>query len=285
MLHSRRHVMDIATVVAPPGVTASAARKTSAARQIPFRNRSAIAVVLALSAVLAFASAASAQIMPWAPIVPQQPSVPSGSILPPTLGGLLADPTLGLGNLFPGIPRPGAGINAPVSCAPADEQQHDCGQGSDVGEESGVDIDNINIDSNNEHYGDSQSGSASVRGAPRLALSARPRRDRTLPLRFQLSGRLMPPEALGVAAEMFQEAGVDVPAEACNGAVSIAFKASGRTVARRGASVTSSCSFRSGITIDSRRRLGRARRLTATARFGGNQLLAPVRRSTTLQIG
>jgi hypothetical protein len=280
MLHSRRHVMDIATVVAPPGVTASAARKTSAARQIPFLNRSAIAVVLALSAVLAFASAASAQIIPW---LPTQPSVPSGPIVPPTLGGLLADPTLGLGNLFPGMPRPGAGINAPVSCAPADEQQHDCGQGSDVGEESGVDIDNINIDSNNERYGDGQS--RSVRGAPRLALSARPRRDRTLPLRFQLSGRLMPPEALGVAAEMFQEAGVDAPAEACNGAVAIAFKASGRTVARRRASVTSTCSYRSGITIDSRRRLGRARTLKATARFGGNQLLAPVRRSTTLQIG
>jgi hypothetical protein len=272
--------MDIATVVAPPGVTASAARKTSAARQIPFPNRSAIAVVLALSAVLAFASAASAQIIPW---LPTQPSVPSGPIVPPTLGGLLADPTLGLGNLFPGMPRPGAGINAPVSCAPADEQQHDCGQGSDVGEESGVDIDNINIDSNNERYGDGQS--RSVRGAPRLALSARPRRDRTLPLRFQLSGRLMPPEALGVAAEMFQEAGVDAPAEACNGAVAIAFKASGRTVARRRASVTSTCSYRSGITIDSRRRLGRARTLKATARFGGNQLLAPVRRSTTLQIG
>jgi hypothetical protein len=40
---------------------------------------------------------------------------------------------------------------------------------------------------------------------PRLLLRARPRRDRTLPLRFRLSGRLMPPVGLVRVAEFFRK--------------------------------------------------------------------------------
>jgi hypothetical protein len=115
-------------------------------------------------------------------------------------------------------------------------------------------------------------------------LSARPRRDRRLPLRFRLSGRLVPPKGLVGVAELFRMLGVDIRGPACNGRVTIAFKAKRRTVVRRRASVTSTCRFRSAVTIRTRRRLGRARRLKASARFGGNRLLAPVRRSIKLPI-
>lgn len=236
MLHSRRYIIVNVTVTA------------------------AIAVVLALSAALAFPSAPVAQMMP------SQPS------LPPQLGPL-ADLFPGIERLFPGTGTPGSGIQSNVSCAPADEQQHDCGQGSDVGEDISIDIDR-----------DRDGGSASVRGATRLVLGARPRSDRSLPLRFRLSGRLVPPKGLVSLAELFRTLGVDVRAQACNGRVTITFKARGRTVARRRASVNSNCRFRTGVTIRTRRRLGRARRLRANARYGGNRFVGPVRRSLKLRI-
>jgi hypothetical protein len=236
-------------------------------RQVALLNRMAIAVVLALSAVLASASAPKAQ------MAPPRPS------LPPQLGGQLADLFPGIESLFPGIGLP-PDIQSQVNCATADEQQHDCGQGSDVGE----DIE-INIDSDRAGDRDRDGGRASVRGAPRLMLSARPRSDRTLPLRFRLSGRLVPPMGLVRVAELFQALGVDVRPQACNGRVTITFKARGRTVVKRRASVTGTCRFTSRVTIRTRRRLGRSRRLTASARFGGNRRLAPVRRSIKLPIG
>ena len=265
MLHSRRQIMDGAIVTAQLGAAASAAQKPSASRHHPFLNRMAIALVLALFAVLAFASAAIAQIVPPQPFVPSQPMVP------PEQGGPMADLFQGIENLFPGTGMPGRGIQFQVNCAPADEQQHDCAEGSDVGEDVASDND--------------RDGGASDRGAPRLVLRARPRSDRTLPLRFGFSGRLVPPMGLVGVAELFRMLGMDVRARACNGRVTIAFKARGRTVVRRRASVTSTCRFRSRVTIHTRRRLGRARRLKATARFGGNRLLAPVRRSIKLPIG
>jgi hypothetical protein len=232
-------------------------------RRIALLSRMAITVVLALSAVLAFASAPKAQ------MAPSQPS------LPPQLGGPLADLFPGIDSFFPGMGLP-PDIQSQVNCAMADEQQHDCGQGSDVGE----DIE-INIDSDRDRDG----GRASVRGAPRLVLSARPSSDRTLPLKFRLSGRLVPPKGLVRVAELFRTLGVDVRQQACNGRVTITFKARGRTVVKRRASVTGTCRFTSRVTIRTRRRLGRSRRLTASARFGGNRRLAPVRRSIKLPIG
>jgi hypothetical protein len=189
--------------------------------------------------------------------------------VPPSLGGQLTDLFPGIENFLP------PDIQSQVHCATGDEQQHDCGQGSDVGE----DIE-INIDSDRDRDG----GRASVPGAPRLVLSARPRSDRTLPLRFRLSGRLVPPKGLVRVAEFFRALGVDVRGQACNGRVTITFKARGRTVVRRRASVTSTCRFSSRVTIRTRKRLGRARRLKASARFGGNRRLAPVRRSIKLPI-
>lgn len=182
----------------------------------------------------------------------------------------MADLFRGIENFFPGTGMPGRGIQF-VHCAPADEQQHDCAEGSDVGEDVASDND--------------RDGGASDRGAPRLVLRARPRGDRRLPLRFGFSGRLVPPIGLVGVAELFRMLGMDVRARACNGRVTIAFKARGRTVVRRRASVTSTCRFGSRVTIRTRKRLGRARRLKATARFGGNRLLAPVRRSIKLRIG
>jgi hypothetical protein len=234
-------------------------------RQFALLNRMAIAVALALSAVLASAPAPKAQ------MTPSRPS------LPPQLGGQLADLFPGIENFFPGMGLP-PDIQSQVHCATADEQQHDCGQGSDVGE----DIE-INIDS--DRASDRDGERASVRGAPRLMLSARPRSDRTLPLKFRLSGRLVPPRGLVRVAELFRTLGVDVRPQACNGRVTIAFKARGRTVVKRRASVTGTCRFTSRVTIRTRRRLGRSRRLTASARFGGNRRLAPVRRSIKLPIG
>jgi hypothetical protein len=260
MSHSRRHIMDRATVTAQLGVAASAAPKPSASRKNPFLKRMPIAAVLVLSAVLAFASPAIAQIVPSEPGVQPEP------------GGPLADLFPGIENLFPGMGMPGPGIQFQVGCAKADEQQHDCAEGSDVGED-------VSSDS------DRDGGRASVRGASRLVLRARPRSDRTLPLRFGLSGRVVPPRGLVGVAELFRVLGVDVRDQACKGRVTLAFKARGRTVVRRRASVTSTCRFRSRVTMRTRRRLGRARRLKASARFGGNRLLAPVRRSIKLRIG
>lgn len=259
MLDIRRHIMDRAMVTAQR--RAAASRKPSATRQIPSLNRMAIAGVLALSAVLAFPSAPIAQ------------TAPPGPTLPPQLGPL-ADLFPGLENLFPGQGTPGSGIQSNVSCAPADEQQHDCGQGSDVGEDISIDIDR-----------DRDGGSAAVRGAPRLVLRARPRSDRSVPLRFRLGGRLVPPKGLVSVAELFRTLGVDVRAQACNGRVTISFKARGRTVARRRASVDNTCRFRSGVTIRTRGQLGRARRMKASARFGGNRFVGPVRRSIKLRVG
>jgi hypothetical protein len=61
MLHSRRHIIDRAMATAQPRVAASAARKPTATRQIPFPNRMALAVVLSLLVVAAIPAAAQAR--------------------------------------------------------------------------------------------------------------------------------------------------------------------------------------------------------------------------------
>jgi hypothetical protein len=217
---------------------------------IPFLDRTAIAVVLALSVVLALAPAAIARSESGGRVhdgggVPPEPPAPPVPPAPPAIPPLPEVPQL------PKVPQPPTVPDLP-------------GLPGAGGTEGGL--------------------LSGFRMAPRLMLSARPRGDRILPLRFRLDGWLMPPMRLGRVAAFFRRTfGVDIPV--CSGPLTIAFKANGRTVARRRASVTHTCTFRSRVAIHSRRHLGSVRRLRATARFDGNDLLRPVQHSLTLQIG
>ena len=118
----------------------------------------------------------------------------------------------------------------------------------------------------------------------RLMLSAQRRRSRTLPARLQFSGWVMPPMRLNRVGGFFQRTfGIDLGV--CRGPVTVTFKSGGRILARRRASVTRTCMFKSSLTIRRRRALGPAGRLRATARFDGNQLLGPAQHSIALRVG
>jgi hypothetical protein len=119
--------------------------------------------------------------------------------------------------------------------------------------------------------------------SPRLMVNPRPHRGRALPARVQLDGWLMPPMRLDRVAGFFQKTfGIDLGV--CGGHVRIVYQSAGRELASRRASLTRACAFRSEITIRSRRRLGPAGKLRATARFAGNSLLAPVQHSIVLRV-
>jgi hypothetical protein len=120
--------------------------------------------------------------------------------------------------------------------------------------------------------------------SPRLVVMPQPRRARTLPARFRLDGLLRAPMRLDRVSGFFEKTfGLDLGV--CSGHVTMAFKSAGREFARRRVALTPSCGFRSDITIRSRRRLGPAGKVRVTARFPGNELLAPVRFSTVLRVG
>ena len=115
----------------------------------------------------------------------------------------------------------------------------------------------------------------------RMMVTARPSRARGLPATFRLSGWLRPPMRLDRVSGFFQNTlGIDLGV--CSGPVTIAFRSGGRRIADRRASVTQNCMFNSSITIRSRRRLGPAGKVRATARFAGNALLGPSRHSIRL---
>jgi hypothetical protein len=115
-----------------------------------------------------------------------------------------------------------------------------------------------------------------------LLVTARPPRARSVPARFQLSGWLRPPMRLHRVDGFFENT-FGIGLGVCRGSVTIAFKSGGATVATRRASVTQGCMFTSSIAIRSRRRLGPAGKLRATARFAGNALLGPARHSLVLR--
>jgi Tol biopolymer transport system component len=94
-----------------------------------------------------------------------------------------------------------------------------------------------------------------------LSARAKPRRDRKLPFRYVVAGRLGRPAVVPVA-------------EACRGRVSIKVKKGRRTVVARRARLTKSCRYRKTLAVKSTRRLRASRgRLKVTVSFPGNGVL------------
>jgi hypothetical protein len=99
------------------------------------------------------------------------------------------------------------------------------------------------------------------RFSARITGAVAPGRDRRAPFTFLSSGRLTLP------------AGVSPALGCADGIVSVQIKAGARTLSNRRARLRRDCSFRSGVTFNSRRRFGRARSLRFTIRFTGNEVL------------
>jgi hypothetical protein len=100
---------------------------------------------------------------------------------------------------------------------------------------------------------------AVVKKAPKkLSLSAKPKRDRTLPFKFTFSGKLSP--ATGTV---------------CSGKVVVTVKHGKKTVARKTAKLSSSCKWKAVVKFTNRKKLGKKRsgKLVAKARYGGNAAL------------
>ena len=99
-----------------------------------------------------------------------------------------------------------------------------------------------------------------------LGLTVNPRRDRKLPLRFAIRGRLGVPAGVALA-------------QACNGRVTVKLRRRARTVAVRRPRLrlrAGRCSYSTTVVLRSRKRIGRrAKRLVVTARFAGNASLRP----------
>lgn len=105
-----------------------------------------------------------------------------------------------------------------------------------------------------------------ARLAPRsLTVKAKPRHDREAPFRYVFSGRLVGPA--GTAAT-----------QACNGNVTIVVKRGRRTVARRRAKLSRSCTYRKVVSFKSTRKLRASRgRLKVSTSFAGNAALTSKR--------
>ena len=100
----------------------------------------------------------------------------------------------------------------------------------------------------------------------RVTRRLRPSRDRRAPVRFRLTGRIVPPAGL-------------TPAEACSsvGVVSVQVKRRSLTLSTRRVQVKPDCTYSSTVTFRRRARLGRrTRRLKFTVRWLGNQALLPL---------
>jgi hypothetical protein len=118
----------------------------------------------------------------------------------------------------------------------------------------------------------------------RLMLNAQKRRPGGLPATLKFSGWVMPPMRLNRVDGFFERTfGIDLGV--CRGPVTIAYRSGGRVIGRRRASVNRMCAFNSSITVRSRRALGPAGRLRATARFDGNALLGPAQHSIAVRVG
>jgi hypothetical protein len=91
-----------------------------------------------------------------------------------------------------------------------------------------------------------------------LSLAAKPKRDRRLPYKFTFSGRLTP--AAGAT---------------CSGKVALKVRRGAKTVAKKTATLASTCRWKAVVKFKNRRKLGkkRAGKLTAKARFRGNTAL------------
>ncbi len=123
--------------------------------------------------------------------------------------------------------------------------------------------------------GDGQPAAGDARRSPRaLTTKVTPRRDRALPYRFRVKGRV----------RLFS--GMQ-PAQACaGGRVSVQVKAVRNTISNRRTKLRPDCSYRLRVTFRKRARLGRAGRLRFRARFTGNDALRPARgRVRTVRAG
>jgi hypothetical protein len=111
------------------------------------------------------------------------------------------------------------------------------------------------------------------KASPRsLSAAAKPRRDRKLPFRYRLSGRLRLPA--GVQAS-----------EACSGSVSIQLHRGRRRVTSTRAALSRSCSYRKTIAFRNTRRIRASKgRLKVSVSFRGNAVLAS-RRARSLFVG
>jgi 6-phosphogluconolactonase (cycloisomerase 2 family) len=89
----------------------------------------------------------------------------------------------------------------------------------------------------------------------KVSLTAKPKRDRTLPFKFTFSGKLTP--AVGTT---------------CSGKVVVTVKRGKKTVAKKTATVASTCKWKAVVKFKNRKKLGKKRSgsLTAKARYGGN---------------
>jgi hypothetical protein len=111
-----------------------------------------------------------------------------------------------------------------------------------------------------------------LKARPKLSIKARPKRDRTAPFRYSVSGKLTPPS--GVA-----------PAAACKGTVTIRIKSGSKTVKTGKAKVSSTCSYRKSLSV-SASKLGKPRgSLRITGAFGGNTVLSTASKSTSVKFG
>jgi len=101
------------------------------------------------------------------------------------------------------------------------------------------------------------------KAAPRtLTIRVRPRRDRKLPFRYVITGRLRLPVEVS-------------PDEACRGRVSIRLRRGKRSIASRTGRLSGSCRYRKVVFLRSTRRLRAAKgRLRVSATFRGNALLS-----------
>jgi len=94
-----------------------------------------------------------------------------------------------------------------------------------------------------------------------LTARVKPKRDRSLPFRYVVAGRLGRPPAVPAA-------------NACRGRVTIKVKLKRRTIVTRRARLSRSCRYRKAIAIRSTRRLRASKgRLKVIASFGGNRVL------------
>jgi Asp-tRNA(Asn)/Glu-tRNA(Gln) amidotransferase A subunit family amidase len=111
------------------------------------------------------------------------------------------------------------------------------------------------------------------RRAKGLSATTTPPRDKAWPLRFRTSGRLSMPSGV-------------TRVQGCRGAyVTVTFTRAGRTVSRRRARLSSTCTYRSTVVFRNRGRMGRATVLRVRARFDGSAYVRPISsRTSTVRI-
>jgi hypothetical protein len=105
----------------------------------------------------------------------------------------------------------------------------------------------------------------------KLSIAAKPKRDKKLPFKFTLSGKLTP--AAGTT---------------CSGKVAVTVKRGKKSVAKRTAKLSSACKYKAVVKFNNRKKLGKKKKgkLTAKARYGGNAAMtAKSSKALTVRFG